>query len=152
MKRTFGTQLRHLIEMMDGSLNQVYEKLGYEYRSRYTPVIKALIQHEELSISEIAAYGGITQPAATQTVNIMAREGIILAFQSKIDARQKQIKLSEKGKALYQSIQTIWKAVDEATTELEKTIGYPLSEIAEKAIIALEERPFYESIVEKLKQ
>ena len=37
MKSTQGTQLRHLIELLDGAVGAAYEAAGLDYRPRYTP-------------------------------------------------------------------------------------------------------------------
>ena len=74
MKQGLGTQLRHLIELLDGAVEASYVEAGLNYRPRYTPVMRALAANEALTIGEIAAQAGITQPAATQTVAVMVKE------------------------------------------------------------------------------
>ncbi len=41
--RTLGTLLRHLIELLDGAVEQTYRDAELDYRPRYTPVLRALI-------------------------------------------------------------------------------------------------------------
>ena len=38
MKQGLGTQLRYLIEVLDGDVAQTYADAGLDYRPRYTPL------------------------------------------------------------------------------------------------------------------
>lgn len=142
MKQGLGTQLRHLIELLDGAVEQSYLDAGLTYRPRYTPVMKALLQREPLTIGEIAIQAGITQPAATQTVALMVKEGLLTAAAGKLDGRQKVIKLSKNGRALLGQIQQCWQATAAAADNLDAQLPYPLSTALAQAIAALEQQPF----------
>ena len=142
MKQGLGTQLRHLIELLDGAVEQSYLDAGLTYRPRYTPVMKALLQREPLTIGEIAIQAGITQPAATQTVALMVKEGLLTAAAGKLDGRQKVIKLSKNGRALLGQIQQCWQATGAAADNLDAQLPYPLSTALAQAIAALEQQPF----------
>jgi len=142
VKQGLGTQLRHLIELLDGAVEQSYLDAGLTYRPRYTPVMKALLQREPLTIGEIAIQAGITQPAATQTVALMVKEGLLTAAAGKLDGRQKVIKLSKNGRALLGQIQQCWQATGAAADNLDAQLPYPLSTALAQAIAALEQQPF----------
>jgi DNA-binding MarR family transcriptional regulator len=141
-----GTQLRHLIELLDGAVGAAYEDAGLDYRPRYTPVMRALIDKEALTLGEIAIRAGITQPAATQTVGLMAREGLVVVQAGARDARQKVVRLSEHGKALLPALRGCWQATKAAADELDAELPCPLSEVLAQAIRALEAKPFGERI------
>lgn len=146
MKQGLGTQLRHLIELLDGAVEQSYVEAGLAYRPRYTPVMRALLAHEPLSIGEIAAHAGITQPAATQTVALMVKEGLLVASVGKLDGRQKMIGLSEAGRAMLPRLEQCWKATAAAAASLDTQLPYPLSQVLAAAIAALEEESFGDRI------
>lgn len=146
MKQGLGTQLRHLIELLDGAVEQSYLDAGLNYRPRYTPVMKALLQREPLTIGEIATQAGITQPAATQTVALMVKEGLLTAAAGKLDARQKVIKLSKNGRAMLAQVEPCWQATAAAADSLDTQLPYPLSSALAQAIAALEQQPFGERI------
>lgn len=146
MKQGLGTQLRHLIELLDGAVEQSYVEAGLAYRPRYTPVMRALQASAPLSIGEIAARAGITQPAATQTVALMVREGLLLASAGKPDGRQRMISLSDAGRTMLPRLEACWKATALAAASLDAQLPYPLSEALANAIEALEERSFGERI------
>lgn len=146
MKQGLGTQLRHLIELLDGAVEASYLEAGLDYRPRYTPVMRALAAQEPLSIGEIAAQAGITQPAATQTVALMVKQGLLVAQAGSLDGRQKMIRLSEAGRAMLPRLQQCWQATAAAAASLDAQLAYPLSQALADAIRALEERSFGERI------
>lgn len=146
MKQGLGTQLRHLIELLDGAVQEAYAEAGLEYRPRYTPVMRALAGGRPHSVSQIAEVAGITQPAATQTVTLMLKEGWLLAQSSPTDARQKLLVLSPQGKRLLPKLQACWRATAAAADELDAELPHPLSDTLARAIDALVQRPFSERI------
>lgn len=146
MKQGLGTQLRHLIELLDGAVQDAYAEAGLDYRPRYTPVMRALAGGQPHTVSQIAEAAGITQPAATQTVALMVKEGWLLAQASPTDARQKLLLLSPQGKRLLPKLQACWRATAAAADDLDAELPHPLSETLARAIEALEQRPFSERI------
>ena len=145
MKQGLGTQLRHLIELLDGDVATAYEEAGLAYRPRYTPVMRVLGRHGSASIGEIAAFAGITQPAATQTVALMKKEGL-LAMVAGADARQRVVTLSERGRALLPQLQLCWAATEKAAASLDAELAAPLSQCLGEAIAALQNKPFIQRI------
>ncbi|WP_292045386.1 MarR family winged helix-turn-helix transcriptional regulator [Massilia sp. UBA6681] len=146
MKQGLGTQLRHLIELLDGAVEQSYLDAGLAYRPRYTPVMRTLLAHEPLTIGEIAVRAGITQPAATQTVALMIKEGLLVASAGKLDGRRKMVTLSDAGRAMLPRLKACWKATAAAAASLDAQLPYPLSEALSDAIDALKEESFGERI------
>jgi DNA-binding MarR family transcriptional regulator len=146
MKQGLGTQLRHLIELLDGAVQQSYADAGLDYRPRYTPVMRALAGGQPHSVSQIAEIAGISQPAATQTVALMLKEGWLVAQPSPTDARQKLLRLSAQGERLLPQLQACWRATSAAADSLDADLPYPLSETLAQAIAALEQRPFSQRI------
>jgi DNA-binding MarR family transcriptional regulator len=141
MKRTLGTQLRHLIELLDTAVGQGYLDAGLQYRPRYTPLMRALRESDGLAIGQLAELAGITQPAATQTVNLMQKDGLVVAAPAKDDARKKVIRLSPEGRALLPKLEKCWAATNAASAQLDAELSTPLSDLVEAAIAALERQP-----------
>jgi DNA-binding MarR family transcriptional regulator len=145
MKQGLGTQLRHLIELLDGDVASAYEEAGLGYRPRYTPVMRVLGQHGHAAIGEIAAYAGITQPAATQTVALMKKEGLVEVVPGP-DGRQRLVTLSAAGRTMLPQLQRCWAATAEAAASLDAELAHPLSATLADAIAALDNTPFIERI------
>jgi len=146
MKPGLGTQLRHLIELLDGAVQNSYAEAGLDYRPRYTPVMRALEGGKPCTVSQIAESAGMSQPAATQTVTLMLKEGWLVAHSNPADARQKLLNLSEQGKRLLPQLQACWRATKAAADSLDADLPYPLSDTLAHAIEALEKHPFGERI------
>lgn len=148
MKATHGTQLRHLIELLDGAVGAAYEEAGLDYRPRYTPVMRALMASEPVTIGAIAEAAGITQPAATQTVALMIKDGLVSAEAGASDGRQRLIRLTPKGRDMIAALEKCWKATTIAAASLEADLPFSLSQALDSAIVALAAKPFGERIRE----
>src|SRR5947208_1510626 len=92
--------MRHVLELLDGDVARVYSDLGVpDYRPRYSPVVRALVERGPLSIRELASAVGVTHSAASQTAAQMARHGL-LTLERGADARQRIAWLTERARAL----------------------------------------------------
>lgn len=147
MERGLGTQLRHLLELLDGAVAESYARESLRYRPRYTPIMRALIASEPLSISQIAQAAGISQPAVTQSVSLMIREGLVSSTPG-ADARQRMIMLTATGRDLVPSLQVYWRATTVAADELDAELGCTLSDVLADAITALERKSFSDRLAE----
>lgn len=146
MKPGLGTQLRHLLELLDGAVQAAYVEAGIATRPRYTPVFKALAACEPSTLGQIATAAGITQPAATQTIALMVKDGLVTARAAPDDARQRLVRLTKKGRDLYPKMQSCWAATKLAADSLDQDTPLPLSEALAAAILALEAKPFDQRI------
>jgi MarR family transcriptional regulator, organic hydroperoxide resistance regulator len=142
MKKGLATQLRHLIELLDGAVEQAYVEAGLAYRPRYTPVMRVLAERGSATIGELAALGGLTQPAATQTVALMVKNGLLTTSANSKDGRQRMVRLSAPGEALLPRLQVCWRATKSAADSLDAELAFPLSTCLEQAIAALATRSF----------
>lgn len=146
MKRTLGTQLRHLIEQLDGAVQQSYDEVGLDYRARYTPVMRVLIERGVASVGEVAQAAGISQPAATQTIALMVATGIASTEFAEDDGRRRVVRLTEKGRAMVPRLQRRWRATACAADSLDRELSVPLGQILEEALAALDRLPYGERI------
>jgi len=146
MKQGLGTQLRHLIELLDGAVQQAYVDAGLDYRPRYTPVMRVLAQQQSATVGELAEQAGITQPAATQTVALMKKEGLLLVAASGEDGRQRVVRLSPQGEALLPQLQACWRATKRAADSLDAELEFPLSACLAQAIEVLGQHSFGDRI------
>lgn len=142
MKPGLGTQLRHLIELLDGAVEQAYIDAGLDYRPRYTPVMRVLAGQPSATIGELAALAGLTQPAATQTVALMVKKGLVTVAADGADGRQRVVRLSAGGAALLPRLRVCWQATKAAADSLDAELAFPLSACLEQAIAVLDKRSF----------
>jgi MarR family transcriptional regulator, organic hydroperoxide resistance regulator len=145
MQRTLGTQLRHLIELLDGAVRRSYSEMGLTYRPRYTPIMRSLMARDPLSLGEVAQCAGITQPAASQTVALMIADGLIETAPS-TDARQKLLRLSSEGRTIADELQKAWAYTAMAAESLDDELPTSFTGLLAAAIKALEATSFDERI------
>ncbi|MBU8896856.1 MarR family transcriptional regulator [Corallococcus sp. M34] len=148
MKAGLGTQLRHLLELLDGAVEEAYSQEGIDYRPRFTPIMRALIEREPSTVGQIAMTAGITQPAVTQTVALMVKAGLVAVKSEADDRRQRMIHLTPKGRTMLPRLQACWRATSGAAEELDAELPMALSRVLEHAIAALEAKPFGQRIAE----
>jgi DNA-binding MarR family transcriptional regulator len=138
---TLGTLLRHLTDLLDGAVAEVYAESGLDYSPRYTPVVRALVELGPAPIRAISVRAGITHSAVSQTVAQMARRRLV-TLKAGGDKRERIVSLSAKAKAMLPDLQRHWAATNAAAQAFEAELTRPLSDVLREAIAALEQRPF----------
>jgi len=136
-----GTQLRHILSLLDGDVQKVCELNVPDYRPRFTPVVRALIHKSPSSIQDIVAFTGLTQPAASQTVSLMLRQGWLVR-ELTADGRQSAVAFTEEANNELPKLRNLWSATRSAADQLDEELEYPISTLLEEAIRKLEEYPF----------
>jgi MarR family transcriptional regulator, organic hydroperoxide resistance regulator len=146
-----GTRLRLLIEHLDHAVDGAYREAGLDFRARYYPYYRTLLDREDCSVGEFAASLGFSQPAVTQTLTLMKNEGLIEPAHAD-DARQRRYRLSAKGASMNPRLQILWAAIDEAAARLDRSLPAPLQATVAAANDALSEIPFTKRIAEVLER
>ncbi|MEV4244472.1 MarR family winged helix-turn-helix transcriptional regulator [Streptosporangium canum] len=143
-----GTQLRHLLELMDGDVAKAGADLGLQdYRPRFTPIVRALVELGPSPIRDLARTISVTHSAASQTVAQMSRRGLV-ALEPGDDARQHIVRLTAKAQSLLPVIQAEWAATSAAAAALDAELPFPLSELLVALSDALRRRPFRQRIAD----
>ncbi|HYK30000.1 MAG TPA: MarR family transcriptional regulator, partial [Streptosporangiaceae bacterium] len=124
-----GTLLRHLLDQMDNDIAGVMADLGTPgYRSRFSPIVRALVALGPVPIRDLAAAIGVTHSAASQTVAQMAERGLVVLKPGE-DARQRVVQLTSKARALLPKIEAEWAATASAAAEMDAELPFPLAEM-----------------------
>jgi DNA-binding MarR family transcriptional regulator len=150
--RGLGTLLRRLIGLLDGGVEQAYLDLGLDYRPRFTPVLRALVDFEPRSIREIADHSGLTHSAVSQTVSEMKRAGLVSLVKDKTDARARLVRLAPRCRAMLPRLQEQWAATNSAADRLDSELSSSLRAAITEAIAALEKDPFRKRIQNCMKR
>jgi DNA-binding MarR family transcriptional regulator len=140
-----GTSLRHLVELLDGAVEEAYRRAGLRYRPRYTPVVRALSAMGPASIRAISLHAGTTHSAASQTVAQMTREGLVRARAGE-DARERIVALTPRARRMLPALKRQWAVIDAAARRLDAELSVPLSAVVAEAIEALAREGFVERI------
>ena len=144
---TLGTLLRRLIEALDSAVEEAYLREGLDYRPRYTPVIRVLVDQGPTSIRVLASQTGVTHSAVSQTVSEMARRGLV-ALTTGRDARERIVDLTTMGRGIVPRLETHWATTQRAVRSLDRELSMPLAALATEALAALDRRSFGERIAE----
>jgi DNA-binding MarR family transcriptional regulator len=150
--RGLGTLLRHLIELLDGDVEHAYQQLGLDYRPRFTPVVRALMELEPRSIRDIANHCGLTHSAVSQTVAEMKRAGLVSSVADRTDGRARLVQLAPRCRAMLPRLQAQWVATNAAADRLDAELSSSLRATLTEAIAALEEDPFRNRIRKIMKR
>jgi DNA-binding MarR family transcriptional regulator len=146
---SLGTELRRLLELLDGDLERRYASLGLEYRPRFTPIVRSIEKLGPAPIKAIAQHCGLTHSAASQTVAQMVRHGL-LTLKPGSDSRER---IAEPTETLIQMLPLLhvqWAATNRAAARLETELSAPLLQTVGEAIAALERRAFSERIGDEM--
>ncbi|RBQ22104.1 MarR family transcriptional regulator [Spongiactinospora rosea] len=147
-REAVGTLLRHLLELLDGELAERYGRAGLaDYRPRYSPVIRALAAEGPMPIRDLARSVGVTHSAASQTVRLMTRSGL-LTLEPGADARTRVANLTARAKDLLPFIEADWAATAAAMRELDAELPMPLGDVLVAVVRALQRRPLRERLAD----
>lgn len=142
-----GTRLRRVLERLDGDLQQVYLDAGFNYRPRFTPVMKALADGSAKGAQEIARLTRVSQPAASQTLAKMEQLGLVATERGE-DARERPARLTDKGRALLEDLQRYWRATEQAALALQVEAGVDLAGALDAVLAALDRKRFKDRVCE----
>jgi len=143
-----GTRLRHVLDLLDGDVAQVYADLGLgDYRPRFSPVVRALAILGPSPIRDLARAIGVTHSAASQTVTQMTRAGLV-TLEPGADARQRIVHLTGRARSLLPVIDAEWAATGAAAAGLDAELPVPLGEMLAAVLRAVQRRPMRDRIAD----
>lgn len=148
----FGTRLRLLTDrfIQDGA--KIYQKQNIDFEPRWFTMFYLLSQRSPLTITEITAELGYTQPAVTQIANILVKKGLVKVIKDKTDTRKRLLALSPKGIDMISELKPVWRGFENAVKDLFTETGFDMMYIVSKLENALDEKDMYHRISEKIKQ
>ncbi len=145
-----GASLRRLIASLDGGAQQVYDRLGVDFRPRYFPIARQLLEHGPAPVSQLSDLLGLTQPATSQTLREMERDALI-EFKTGKDRRVRLASLSTKGLLLCRRLEPVWEAAAQSAADLGTEAGVDITAVVGRLLAALDQRPFATRIEERLR-
>lgn len=136
-----GTLLRALLAQLEPAVEQAYAQCDPLMRSRYYPVMRALLGERQATVGEIAQAVGVSQPAMTQTIRQMVEEDL-LEVKLGEDRRARLVTLSDRGMEAVANLRPVWAAVAKASATLAEDADIDLITTLESALAALGEKDF----------
>lgn len=138
--QTHGVLLRRLIDHMDGAVEQAYAEAGLDYRPRFTPIFRALLNDGPATLRALSRQTGVSHSAVSQTTAQMAARGWV-ALEAGADARERIVTLTAFARDHLPRLEQCWAATEAASRSLDADIGQPLAGVLIRALEALERRP-----------
>jgi MarR family transcriptional regulator, organic hydroperoxide resistance regulator len=149
--RGVGTLLRQLLARLDGDVQAIYDRLNVPFRPRYFPVVCRLLQCGEASVGDLSAAAGVSQPAMTQTIADMKRNGLVQSGTvSGGDPRLKLVRLTREGQATADRLLPVWDAIARAAADLDTALPSPLAPLLEAALAELDRASFERRILNSM--
>ena len=142
---TLGTLLRQLIDALDGAVEQAYVDAGLDYRPRYTPIVRALLEGVPATMRALSKRTRVTHSAIGQTVKQMVDRGWV-TLEIGGDARERIVTLTPRAKRAVPKLRQLWATTEMAARTLDEGLGLSLPEIIAQALRLLEELPFSERL------
>ena len=143
-----GTLLRAVLAQLEPAVEQSYSAADPRLRSRYYPILRHLLIHEQASVGQIAAAVGVSQPAITQTIRQMA-DVDLLDVRPGADRRARNVRLSAAGLDMVERLRPVWRAVSAAAAGLERDSGQPIFAALEAVLDALSRQDFANRIAQE---
>lgn len=150
-KLAIGTRLRLLTEKFLQDGNKIYKYKNIDFEPRWFVMFRLLKEQSPLSITEITAELGFSQPAVTQIANIMIEKKLVKAIRHKADTRVKLLELTPKALAMNDKLIPVWEGFSSAAEELFAETGYDVLKVIEELESALNKKDMYTRVIEKLK-
>jgi DNA-binding MarR family transcriptional regulator len=142
--------LRHLLAAMDAEIGRLYAERGVRgVRPRFAMALVRLHHRGPMTVTELAAQVEVTHSAMSQTVTAMRAEGLVTTSPGR-DARQREVALTDAGRAVVPFLEDEWRATERAFAALEAELPYPLTTVVQDMAAALRRRPFLDRIREQL--
>lgn len=148
----FGTRLKLLNERLIQDAAKVYKSLNIDFEPRWFTIFYLLNSKSPLSITEISAELGISQPAVTQIADILAKKGYLTHVKDRTDIRKRMLTLSKKAKELIPHLQPVWDSFCSAHRSLFNSTGYDVMLMLEKLENELDKKDMYSRISEEFKK
>jgi DNA-binding MarR family transcriptional regulator len=136
-----GTQLRRLVNHLDDAVEEAYQRAGLDYRARYTPIVRTLIELGPSTLRTISNHIGISHSAVSQTVSQMASRQLVKVVAAQ-DGRERLVSLSPRAKTLLPELERCWRSTAKAAASIDAELSFPLSTLLDEALQALERRSF----------
>lgn len=141
-----GAQLRAALDAMDTGMAAALGDLGVvDYRPRFSGIVRVLAHAGPCGITDLAVATGVTQSAASQTVNELRRRGLV-SLERGADERRRIVSLTQSARDLLPAVEAEWAATGAAMASLDAELSTSLRTIAAELTAALERRPFRQRI------
>jgi DNA-binding MarR family transcriptional regulator len=124
-----GSRLRRIGEALQADATRIAAAHGVEILSSQYPFLTALDRFGPMTIGDMAAAVGMTQPGVTRAIGQLAKLGMVRVKTGKTDRRQRIISLTAAGSRQIELGKIeVWPLVEAAVADLCERLDGPLLE------------------------
>lgn len=110
----WATRMRRLYEHIQPEGKAIYQTLGLDFDARWFTLVYALIEREELSVTDLSGLLGLSHPTIIQTLKELEKAGWVESRKSENDGRVRLLRLTEPAQAKVPKLQYAWALIRQA--------------------------------------
>jgi DNA-binding MarR family transcriptional regulator len=138
-----GGRLRRLSERIDEDCARIYAECGIDFEQRWLTLIYVLALEGPQPVGKLAAMIGISHASVSESRKSLQKAGLILAATDTKDARTVHLRLSTKGRKLFERLTPVMEVLMRVSVEANEEAGQPLEAI-ERMEAALNRHSLYD--------
>jgi DNA-binding MarR family transcriptional regulator len=143
-----GSRLKRLSDRMMSDAAAVYRRLGHDVQPKWFTLLALLHSKREVSVVAAAEYLGLSQPAISQFSRQLVEKGYITSRPAPEDSRRRLLELTERGAQVIETMQPLWRAVEEAARDICLELDNDFYEAIRKCERALDRKTLLERSLE----
>jgi N-acetylglutamate synthase-like GNAT family acetyltransferase/DNA-binding MarR family transcriptional regulator len=144
-----GSRLKRLSDGLMKEMELVYKNAKIKFDPFLFPIYKIIADETTTTTSFITEKIKLSQPAVTQSINKLYKDGLIIQEVDKLDKRKKIIKLSVKGQQTLEKITPLWNIIDQTIKEITNIHSTSLIDQIDALDLLVEENTISKSIIHK---
>ena len=113
-----GTRLLRIHDQLKTDANTFYKAQGFDFETKWFPVIYVLSIQSPLSVMEIALEIGLSHPGTISVLKELENKQLIESIKDEKDERKRNLQLTAQGLVLVTALQPIWKVIQKVLTKL----------------------------------
>lgn len=139
---TLGSRMRRIGERLQADTQRLLDELDVPIQASQYPLLAALDRHGPLTIGDLAAAIGMTQPGVTRGVTLLAELGLVKSRAEARDQRRRIVSLSAEGeRTVAFAKREVWPRIEAAVADLCSGFATPLLRQLAAIEDRLDERP-----------
>ncbi|AHM62501.1 transcriptional regulator [Flammeovirgaceae bacterium 311] len=145
-----ATRLKLLSETLAKDVASVYKELDIAFEPRWFTLFWTLKDKQTLTITELANELRQTHTAVVQVTNLLEKKGLLLSSKDKNDERRRQVSLSPKGLRLFEQVEPVLNAIEQANSDLLNQHAPDLLQNLNAMELYLDQRSMHDRILDNL--
>lgn len=147
---TLGSRLRRIGERLQAETQRLMDQHHVPIQASQYPLLAALDENGPLSINELVAALGISQPGVTRSVGQLAKAGIVTVRRGRDDQRTRVVSLADRGREIVNhGRDVVWPQIAVCAAEIAGARSGSLLEQLDNLEAALDEATFIQRVRRK---